>query len=92
MDFLFHQFDDPEYHVIFCDQFDLDSMNLFRKISRVLLDDYLELISNYYFEVLIHLLLFWGDQIYFGLIKLLFWGEQRKGAHHHPELAVGNLS
>ena len=72
----------------------------------MLLDDYLELILNYYFEVLIHLLLFWGeqayfglikllfwgDQIYFGLIKLLFWGEQRKGAHHHPELAVGNLS
>ena len=56
------------------------------------MDDYLEFILNYYIEVLIHLLLFWGEQAYFGLIKLLFWGEQRKGAHHHPELAVGNLS
>ena len=54
--------------------------------------NYLELILNYNIEVLIHLLLFWGEQAYFGLIKLLFWGEQRKGAHHHPELAVGNLS
>ena len=56
------------------------------------MDDYLDLILNYNIEVLIHLLLFWGEQAYFGLIKLLFWGEQRKGAHHHPELAVGNLS